>query len=93
MLLPRGIPHIVSTPNGYRLACPNGHTDLKLSNSYSYGHAFRAQICCPHCSDKNGKYLPICSIDDLDLFVQRDSNGNSTLHEKMRNDLHQYFHY
>ncbi len=60
-------PGIRATPNGYRMACPRGHTDLilrKLSGAYA------PQIYCPYCHNKDGSIQPVCSIRQIESFAE-----------------------
>lgn len=78
------------TPAGYRMACPNGHTDLivrRLPNS----PLSAPQIFCPHCHNPNGSMQPVCSIRQLKEFALRDCGGDTDRYQEMLRDMSEYF--
>ena len=84
-------PFVKQTPNGHRLACPKGHTDLILWHDPSLHSSIARQIHCPHCTNKQGSLQPVGSLADLPLFAARDSRGDPQLEMRMLSDMREYF--
>lgn len=86
-----GLPHVRSTRDGYRMACPKGHTNLILRNIPNMPLSYAPQVYCPQCRNRNGGIQPVCSIAQLEEIARRDANGDPELFRKMVFDIREYF--
>lgn len=83
-------PGIRLTREGYRMACPRGHTDL-IIQPIPNAPMLMPQIFCPHCFNRDGSIQPVCSIRQLKEFVEIFCGDDSSLYEEVLDDVTGYF--
>lgn len=84
-------PGVKKTSHGYRMACPQGHTDLIIRRIPGAHPTIAPQIYCPHCHNPDGSMQPVCSIPQLEEFAEIYSHSDCALYKEMLHDMRSHF--